>query len=224
MKALIFDSGTLINLSMNGLLYILKDLKKLMKGKFLITEDVKYEIIDRPLSIKKYEFEALRIQELLKDGILEMPSSINISNEEIKKERSLLMELANHSVEADNHFIEIVSNAEMSCLALSSELAKRNIDNIIAIDERTTRILSEKPENIEKIMENKFHYPVKINFDKLKAFSSFRFIRSSELVYVAYKKGILGMKGEKVLEASLYATKFKGSSISFEEVEALKKL
>ena len=45
-KALIFDSGTLINLTMNCLLYILPELKKIFKGKLLITSAVKYEIID----------------------------------------------------------------------------------------------------------------------------------------------------------------------------------
>ena len=55
-------------------------------------------------------------------------------------------------------------------------------------------------------------------------FTKYRFIRSSELVYVAYKKGLVSLKGRRVLEALLYATKFKGSSISFEEIEELKGL
>jgi hypothetical protein len=224
MKAIIFDSGTLINLSMNGFLYILKDLKEIMKGKFIITEEVKYEVIDHPLNIKKYELGAIRIQELLTSGVLEMPSALDVNNDEIKEERDLLMNLANTSIEAENKWIEIVSKAEMSCLALSSELSKRKIENMIAIDERTTRILSEKPENLEMIMEKKFHYPVRAHLEKLKAFSNFRFVRSSEIIYVAYKKGVLGLKGARALEASLYATKFHGSSISFEEVEILKKL
>lgn len=224
MKALIFDSGTLINLAMNDFLGVLRDLKKLMKGKFIITEDVKLEIVDRPMGIRKYELEALRIQALIDEGILELPRALGIDNEEIKKERTVLMSLANHSVEAENKFIEIVSNAEMSCLALSSELTKRGIENMIAIDERTTRILSEKPENMEKIMETKFHFPVKVHLEALSAFSNFKFLRSSELVYIAYKKNLLGLKGDKVLEAALYATKFKGSSISFEEIDVLRRM
>jgi hypothetical protein len=59
----------------------------------------------------------------------------------------------------------------------------------------------------------------------MKIFSKFKFIRSSELVYVAYKKGIINLgNNKKVLEALLYATKFKGSSISFEEINELKRL
>jgi hypothetical protein len=41
---------------------------------------------------------------------------------------------------------------------------------------------------------------------------------------VAYKKGLIRLQGKKVLEAVLYATKFKGTAISFEEIETLKKL
>ena len=78
MKTLIFDSGPLINLSMNGFLYILEELKKSFNGKFLITEQVKYETLDRPLKIQIFELGALRIQDLLQKKVLELPSSLNI--------------------------------------------------------------------------------------------------------------------------------------------------
>ena len=55
-------------------------------------------------------------------------------------------------------------------------------------------------------------------------FPNYKFIRSTELVFVAYKKGIINIHGKNVLDALLYATKFKGSSISFEEIEELKKV
>ena len=48
MKAFILDSGILINLSMNGLLYLLKALKT-PEIRFIITPEVKFEVIDRPL-------------------------------------------------------------------------------------------------------------------------------------------------------------------------------
>ena len=52
-KAIIFDSGTLISFSMNGLLPELRELKKIFNGKFLITKDVKREVIDKPIKIKE---------------------------------------------------------------------------------------------------------------------------------------------------------------------------
>ena len=117
-----------------------------------------------------------------------------------------------------------LSEAEMSCLALSDELSKIGIENIISLDERTTRILAEKPENLERILSEKLKQRIRLVASDLDLFRKYRFIRSSELVFVAYKKGIILLKGNKVLEALLYATKFHGSSISFEEINILKKL
>lgn len=224
MKALIFDSGALINLSMNGLLDILEKLKKDFKGKFLITKEVKYEVVDRPIGIYRFELGALRVQNLIDSGVLESPSTLGISNELIAKKTEELMKIANHSVQVNSRFVDIVSKGEMSCLALSQELSDKKIENMIAIDERTTRILSENPESMERMMSEKIHKKVYVNEESLKAFSEFKFMRSSEIVYSAYKKGLTDVKGKKALEALLYATRFKGASISFEEIDILKKL
>lgn len=112
----------------------------------------------------------------------------------------------------------------MSCLALASLLKEKDIETMIAIDERTTRILSEKPENLEKVIGKKLHQDVSLENKNLAAFKDFKFLRSTELVYAAHKKDLLKVKGPKALEAVLFATKFKGSSISYDEINELKKL
>lgn len=224
MKILIFDSGPLINLSMNGLLYILEELKKNFDGKFIITESVKQEVLDRPMGIMRFEFGALQIENLIKNKVLEMPSSIGISEEKIKQKTREIINIANHLLQIRGQWLDLVSEAEISCLALSSELKEKNIENIIAIDERTTRLLCENPQNLEKTISERMHEKVKMTAKNLEIFQQFRFIRSSEIAYVAYKKGIVKISGKKVLEAILYATKFKGAAISFEEIDELKKL
>jgi hypothetical protein len=225
MKILIFDSGPLINLSMNGLLPVLEKLKKNFQGKFMITKQVRYEVVDRPIGIQRFELGALRIQDLIERGVLELPGSLGISEDEITEKTKLYTDKANHSLKAGDSWINIVSEAEMSCLALSAILSDKKINNIIAIDERTTRVLSENPKNLEKLMSEKMHYRVRIdNIENMNSFAKFRFIRSPEIVYVAFKKGLLEISGKKALEAVLYATKFKGAAISFEELEQLKKL
>ena len=134
------------------------------------------------------------------------------------------MTIANATVSARNRWVNIVSNGEISCLALSKELTNEKIDNLIAIDERTTRILAEKPENLERIMSSRLHQMIRLKHDNFKFFQNFKFIRSTELVYVACKKGIIKIRDPRALEAALYATKFHGSSVSFEEIDVLKKL
>jgi hypothetical protein len=222
-KALIFDSGALINLSMNGLLYILEPLKKNFSGRFLITKQVKYEVVDRPIGIKKFELGAVRVQSLIDSGLLEMSSSSGVSDESISAKTKEFMQKSNHSLTYKGNWMDVVSEAEMSCLALSEELTEKGTECMIAIDERTTRMLCEDPKKLAEIMSNKLHQKIKISS---KSFSQgdFNFIRSSELVFVAYKKGFIDLPGKQALDALLYATKFKGSSISFEEIEQLKKL
>jgi hypothetical protein len=223
-KALIFDSGVLINLSMNGLLPILEKLKKNFDGKFLITEQVKREIIDKPLTIQRFELGAMRMQSLLDSNVIELPPCMEIDCKKVDSETENLMKIANNCIRLKNKSISIVSPAEMSCLALASELEKKGVESLIAIDERTTRVLSESAETLETMMSDRLHQQIKLDIKALKIFKGHNFIRSPELVYVAYKKGLTDIKGKKALEALVYATKFKGSSISFDELNELKKL
>ncbi|MEK6933270.1 MAG: hypothetical protein AABW75_00150 [Nanoarchaeota archaeon] len=223
MKALIFDSGTLINLSMNGLLYLVEMLKKNFNGKFLITSDVKGEVIDRPKGIPRFELGALSIESLLNSRVIEMPEALGISSNDLEGKTKELLGKANHFIKVDGEWISLVSSAEMSCLALSLELTEKSIENVISIDERTTRVLCEDPRQLERMMSEKLHKKVNIEGD-IKPFLNFRFIRSSEVVFVAFKEGFVNIKGNKVLEALLYATKYKGCAISFEEIEELKRL
>jgi len=223
MKALIFDSGTLINLSMNGLLDILKSLKEGWNGEFIITEQVKQEVVDRPMGVLRFELGAIRIQNLIDESVLKLPGFFDVKNDVLNEKTRELMDMANHFVQARDKWINIVSDAEMSCLALSEELTKRGVDNMIALDERTTRILCENPASLERLMSEKLHQNVKMVAQDFKIFSKYRFIRSTEMVYVAFKKGLISLNGKKALEALLYATKFKGSSVSYEEIDAIKK-
>tara|TARA_Y100000310_G_scaffold333670_2_gene411683 strand:+ start:784 stop:1467 length:684 start_codon:yes stop_codon:yes gene_type:complete len=223
-KAIIFDAGTIINLSMNGLLDILRDLKKQFNGKFLITEDVEYETIKRPLTIKKFELGALRIKQLLDEKVLESPSSIGIKNSEIDEKTKQVLELANRTFFVRDRYLHLIDKGETSCLVLSEILTQKGIKNIISIDERTTRMLCEKPENLHKLLETKLHTKIKIKKENLPFFAKFKFIRSAELAYLAYKKGLVDLKNGVVLDALLYAVKYKGCSISREEIEEMKRL
>lgn len=223
-KALIFDSGTIINFSMNSLLDVLAKLKDLFQGEFLITEAVRYETIKRPLNIKKFELGALRIQTLLRKKIIELPSSLNIRDSEIEKRTIELLKLSNHTFIARNRYLHLIDKGEASCLALSEILTRKGIKNIITIDERTTRMLCEKPENLQKLLETKLHTKVKVKKENLPEFRKFRFIRSCELAYLAYKNNLVDLENGKVLDALLYAVKYKGCSVSRDEIEEMKRI
>lgn len=219
MKTLIFDSGPLINLSMNGLLDILEKLKKNFKGKFYITQEVKHEIYDTPINIQRFELGAIKMKELIDKKIIE----VFPSDKQLEEKTNYFLDKANHTIMIDGHWINIVSKAEMSCLALSKMLESQGHQTIIAVDERTTRVLCEKPDNLAKIMEQKLHKNVKLDPIKKDIFKGFNLIRSSEIVYSAFKLGLTGTD-KKMLEAMLYATKYKGAAVSFEEIAVMKKI
>ncbi|MCW8966170.1 MAG: hypothetical protein OQK82_05740 [Candidatus Pacearchaeota archaeon] len=223
-KIIIFDASILITFAMNGLLPEFKELRKIFPGKFIITNAVKQEAINTPLKIKRFELEALKIQNLLDEKILELPESININQKEVSLLTQDLLNEANSLFQNHNKDIHLIDIGEASCLALSKILDKQETENIMAIDERTMRMLCEKPENLKALLQKKLH--TKINYKKLdnKSFTNCRIIRSAELIYIAYKKGLVRLKGNRVLDALLYAVQFKGCSISHEEIEEIKKL
>lgn len=216
MKNLIFDSSALITLSMNNLLDELERLKNKFKGKFLITKAVEYETILRPLGIKKYELGALKVKELLKNKVIEISE-----HEKLDKETQMALKLSNHVFSAGGEWLNIIQEGEASCLALGKMLK----DSVLVVDERTTRLLGEDPEKLRKILSRKLHTDVKMNNQNLDFFKNFKFLRTSELMYVAYKKGLIDIKdGTQLLDALLYGVKYKGCAISSNEIEEIKRL
>jgi hypothetical protein len=219
-KVLIFDASSIITFAMNGLLPELKKLKEIFNGKFLIPNDVKEEIIDKPMKIKRFALEALKIQELFHEGVLEMPDCLKINENLISKKAQEFKDVANNLFEAKGNYLHLIDLGEASCLALSRLLDEKGINNVVVIDERTTRMFGEKPENLKDLLERKLHTKVFLKQKNFQIFEGFKFIRSAELIYVAYKKGIIGLKNN-VLEALLYAMKFKGCAISDEEIKEI---
>lgn len=223
-EIIIFDASTLITLAMNGMFEEIRGLKKIFNGKFIITKEVKKEIIDKPITINRFKLEALKLKQLLDEKTLEMPLVLGISDEEISKKTMEILDMANNTFQGNNKNIHLIDLGESSCLALSKILNKKAIKNVIAMDERTTRMLGENPESLKKFLQKKLHTRINLKKENLEFFREFKVIRSSELVYIAYKKGLIKLKNGFVLDALLYAVKFKGCAISDEEIRQIKKL
>ena len=223
-KALIFDSSSIISLSLNGLLEEFKKLKEIFKGQFLITKEVKREIVDFPLKTKRYELEAMKIQTLIDEGYLVMPKEFGIEDKKITDLMFEFINLANTMFIGNGQKIKLIQAGEASCFALSKIFNEKKIENVLVIDERTARMLVEKPENLRELLEKKMHTRIKLKTSNFKPFKEFKIIRSTELMYVAYKKGLINWKKKNILDALLYALKFKGCSISEDEIREIEKL
>lgn len=218
MKYLVFDAGPLISLALGGMIDILGKLKK-KNIEFVITSSVRKESIEKAMNIKKYKLDAMRISTLIEKGILKNSSEF-VPDEELRKETDKVKSLAKQVLRAKQERIELIHDGEASCLAFS-KLVKG--DCLIVVDERTTRLLSESPEELKNLIEKKTHLKITLENKETKFFKDFKFIRSSELIFRAYKEGFLGDNRE-ILDAVLYNLKYHGTTISSNEIEEMKKL
>jgi len=222
MKNIIFDSGPIISLATNNLLWVLEELKKKYNGDFYITQAVKKEIVDRPLRGKKYKFEALQVIHLISNGTLK------VHKDGVRKQTMDLLTLANNCFSIFGKAMSTVQYSEIEALALAIKLDS----DALVIDERTLRWIIEKPEKIEKLLEMRVNKDVKINTAKLKKFGQLtkkvKIIRSTELVTRAFELGLLNKYLPKMpqakktlIEALLWGIKLNGCAISKEEIDKL---
>jgi hypothetical protein len=222
-KIIFFDTGPIISLVMSRLVWIIPKLKEKFGGKFYITPAVRRELIERPMKVKRFQFEALQVLKLIKEGVLEVYKDIPY------KQAKELENLADASFKFKNKTLDIIQSGEME--AVSSAL-KTGAEAVV-MDERTLRLFIENSSEMKKLLEFRFKREVIPDLKKIKQFSQqlqgVKIIRSIELVGVAYKLGILDdyipklKDGKKILlDAVLWGTKFNGCAVTGHEIEEIK--
>ena len=224
-RILFFDAGPVISLVISRLEWLLPLLKKKFQGKFYITPAVKVELVDRPLTTHRFGFEALEVQKLLNEGILEIYSKVP------QKRVHELSTVANNSFFLNGKNIDVLQEGEMESIVCAQATKAAGM----VMDERTLRLFIENPSELEHLLEHRFQSDITVNKTSMNAFSSqlqgVAIIRSIELVSLAYKLGLLdgyipaGKKGkETLLEAIFWTIKTNGCAVTEEEVEELKRL
>jgi len=225
-KSLIFDTGPIISLTMNNLLWLLKPLKEQFQGEFIIPRPVKRELVDKPLNTKKFKFEAFQVLYYMNNNILFM-----FDNKNMKQKSEKILSIANKCFKARGNFIQIIHYAEAAALANALELKAE----AVCIDERTTRLLIENPNELKKILMKKLHTNIKVNHHNLKQIKKklkgIKIIRSAELVTMAYELGLLdiylkntSMAKKELLDSVLWGVKLDGCAISGKEIDQIIKL
>ena len=221
MKSIVFDTGSLISLTLNDLLWTLEPLKEKYKGSFLIPSRVKYELIDKPLNSKKYKFEAIRVLTYINKKVIQL-----VEDEKVKEKALMLLDLANHTFKTQNTWLEIVHLAEMEGIACAIEM---NSDAFV-VDERTCRTLIEDSKSLANILSHKLHANIIIDNDNLKKFlkevDGVKMIRSVEIAIIAYEAGILDVYLPNIpkpkfnlLESVLWGVKLNGCAVSEREIK-----
>lgn len=223
MKTLIFDSGPLISIIESGLFSVLPKLKEKFAGQFLIPRGVKKEIVDKPITIKRFKFEALRVLSLIEQKVFEV-----IDDPAVTKKARQLEKLGNSILWAYNHPIKIMQLGELEVLAAA---LLYNVDTIV-VDERVTRTLIENPQGLKKLMERRLHTKLRVDNKALKEFEKlFRnitIVRSVELLAVAFDLNLLDNyvvnvphARRELLDSVLWGAKLHGCSVTDREIETI---
>ncbi len=222
--AIFFDSGPIISLTLARLTWILPELKKHFNGPFYITPAVHHELIERPLQIRRFEFEALQVMKLVRQGTLQVYTKI--PTRRVKE----LTKLVNTTITLNGKSIDIMQEGEMQSIACVLETP----NSVLAMDERTLRTLVEDQQSLLTLLTARFQKQVVPNKPQLQQcnelFKNVNIIRSTELVSIAYTLGLLKDfvppqkdGAEVLLDAVLWAVKYGGCAITGQEIEQLKK-
>jgi hypothetical protein len=220
MRTISFDSGPVISLATNNLLWILKPLKERFRGQFLVTPAVRRELVEQPLAIKRFEFEALQVLREIKTGTFAV-----VPRGKLDKDRDVLFALANNLFSAKGTSITLLHQAEVEAIAGALAYEAK----AIVIDERTSRLLIEQPLGLRDILQEKLHTKIVVDMENFRALqkrlSGLKVIRSLELCLAAVELGLLDdylpekMSKKVLLDAVLWGLRLKGCSIPEDDLQ-----
>ena len=215
--SIVFDSGTLISFSQSCLIEILERLQKNLGQEFLVSNTVYREIVVNPMKIRRFELNAVRLHKAIESKWLTL---IDATPMEIARMNELST-LANQSYLIDHHCLNIVQGGESEALAICNE---RRID-VLAMDERTTRMLIENPGQLQNLLRERNQKPVEMMEQNARQFGEpfkdLTIVRSVELLALAYSRGLFEptlAQRPAALEAGLFALKFAGCAVSENEI------
>ncbi len=220
MKALIFDTSSIITIVTNDLLWLVKPLKQIFQGEFYIPNSVKIELVDKPFATKMFKLEAIMMNKAISEGEFLVNPQLNVDE---------LLSHVNSIYNVKGRNLHIVDRGEVEALALVLRLQA----DAYVVDERTMRLLIEDPYVLKRILEKKLHMRIDINKKLVKEFldivKGIKVIRSIELVIMAYEKGLLnkyvtvGSTELDLLDGLLWGLRLRGCSISNEEIDSILK-
>lgn len=206
------DSSAIISLSMNCMSTVLNELKK----EIVIPPGVYTEVVSRPMGSKRFALGSMRINKLFDDKIV----SIRKPDSDLTQK---ILDGFNSAYLVKKQPIKIIHEGEAEALALT----KSHDVEALLIDERTTRLLMEDPQQLRKLLGRQNNQNVQLDLERINdvkgMLPTVPIIRSAEIAAVAYEKGILSKylsEGEgNIIEAVLCALKFSGCAITWGEID-----
>lgn len=216
MPKLVFDSSALISLSERCMAKLIEKIADKKGAEVVIPMSVYQESVLTPLRKKRFEFNAVRIDDLVERG------KIRIAKDKFKGKTKYILDLANSMFTTSKGNLKIIHLGEAEALALILEEGA----DVFVIDERTTREIIENPESVLNYLKRRHRTSIKMNKDVvdefLSMFNKLKVVRSAEIVAYSYSDGLFeGMlpQRKQALEAALFAIKFAGCSVAIEEIK-----
>ncbi len=216
-KTIVLDSSTLITISDNCMIKIIKNLSQKENISFVIPQSVYEESVVTPMRIRKFELNAIRIRDAVEEGYLQVASATENFRQRLQK----LQFTCDNLCTFNGARMIIIHRGEMETLALMKEI---NAD-ALAIDERTTRLLLEEPQSLEWFLRKRHNGKISLNPNRIDEFrreyAQIKVIRSTELISLAYEDGSFGNElhtTKQAVEAALFAAKFTGCAVSEDEI------
>ena len=169
----------------------------------------------RPISIKRFELNAIRIKKAIDSGYFKV---VKLKDTQLFDQ---VAETANHCFYVKERPIKLIQRGEIEALALIKEL---DADSL-AVDERTARMLIEAPLELQKIIQMRKRIKIKVDKRNTRLletmFQDLTIVRSVELIALANELGVLQRElpeGPQALEAALFAAKYSGCAVSSREI------
>jgi len=216
---LVVDASSLISLSGNCMIKILCALSKSAGISFHIPMSVYSEAVERPLTIRRFELSAVRIKDAVDSGCL----SVEHGTPETGRLTMEIGDCGNCMNYADGRPLRLIQAGETESLALARTICAKGI----VIDERTMRMLAEDPYALRRFLEHRYGRSISLDKRRLSRFrestQGIPFFRSSEIVALAYERGLFEPElpqEKRALEAALYAVKFEGCAVSMREIDS----
>ncbi len=218
MNRVVFDSSSIISISDKCFMNLIKKMASKENVEFLIPQAVYNETVSVPMKIKKFELNAIRIKDAIDQGYFTIAKPVS----GVVRTTEKISALVNCIAFSGKKCLKLVHRGELETLALCKELGA----SALVIDERTTRLLVEDPEGLKGFLQHRYKKEVEIVDEKIHELKKFldglEIMRSVELIALAYDMNLFEgeiSSNKKSLEAALYAMKFAGCAVSFEEIK-----
>lgn len=209
------DSSALISLSMNCMSSVLRDLGV----EVVIPPGVYAEVVSKPIGSRRFALGSMRVNKLLGDKVISVRKpDLDLTGR--------ILEGFNSSYMISKRPLRILHQGEAEALSLTRS---RDVEALL-VDERTTRLLIEDPEQLRRLLSRQNNQDVSLDVRRVDEtrglIPDVVVLRSAEVAAVAYERGVLSKylsEGEgNLLEAVLCALKFSGCSITWSEIEDYK--